>query len=74
MVAAVTIPPAGPDKLETLLPTPVVPTLPPKPVPMELERLLQRILVGVHAPKPIPPAKTRITDMETGLQKDHDFF
>ena len=37
MVVAVTIPPAEPDPLETLLrrllPTPVVPALPPKPVP-----------------------------------------
>ena len=48
MVAAVTIPLAEPDPLETLLrrllPTPVVPVLPPKPVPTELESLLQVLL------------------------------
>ena len=72
MVAAVTVPPAVPDQLETLLrrllPTPVVPASPPKPVPTELESLLQRLLAGVQAPKPIPPPKTGITDMETLLQ------
>ena len=44
MVAAVTIPPAGPGQLETLLrqllPNKVVPALPPKPVPTELETLV----------------------------------
>ena len=66
MVAAVTIPPAAPDPLETLfrrlLPTPVVPALPPKPVPTELERLLQRLLVEAQAPNPVPPVKNGITD------------
>ena len=72
MVAAVTIPPAEPDPLKTLLrrllPTPVVPALPPKPVPTELECLLQRLLGEVQAPKPAPPAKSGITDLKTLLQ------
>ena len=72
MVAAITIPPAAPDSLETLLrrllPTPVVLALPPKPVPTELERLLQRLLVEVQAPKPASPATSGFTYMETLLQ------
>ena len=72
MVAAVTIPPAEPDLLETLfrrlLPTPVVPSSPPKPVPTELESLLQQLLGEVQAPKPVPPAKSGITNLETLLQ------
>ena len=64
--------PATSDPLETLLqrllPTPVVPTLPPKPVSMELERMLQRLLLEVQTPKPTPPAKSGITDLETLLQ------
>ena len=55
MVAAVTIPPAVPDQLETLLrrllPNKEVPVSPPKPVPTELESLLQRLLEGVQAPE-----------------------
>ena len=69
MVAAVTIPLAVPEQLETLLirllPTPVVPVSPPKPVPTELESLLQHLLAGVQAPKPAPPPKTGITGMQT---------
>ena len=72
MVAAVTTSPTAPDQLETLLrrllPTPVVPTLPPKQVPLASEQLLQRLLVGAQAPKPVPPVKTGITDIETLLQ------
>ena len=51
MVAAVTIPLAVPDQLETLLrpllPNKVVPASPPKPVPTEFESFLQRLLEGV---------------------------
>ena len=73
MVAAVTVPPAVPDQLETLLrrllPTLLGPASPPKPIPTELENLLQRLLEGVPAPKPTLPPKTGITDMETLLQR-----
>ena len=77
MVAAVTVPPAVPEQLETLLrwflPTSLVPAStppPPQPIPTELENLLlQRLLAGVPAPKPTPPPKTGITDMETLLQR-----
>ena len=73
LVAAVTVPPAVPDQLETflrwLLRTSLVPASPPKPIPTELESLLQRLLAGVPAPKPTPPPKTGITDMDTLLQR-----
>ena len=53
MVAAVTIPSTVPDQLDTLLrwllPTPVVPASPLKPVPTALEILLKCLLVGVLA-------------------------
>ena len=69
MVVAVTFPPAASEPLETLLrrllPTPVKPTLPPKPVPTELERMLQRLLLEVQTPNPTPPAKSGITGLET---------
>ena len=72
MVAAVTVPLAVQEQLETLLRwlilTPVVPALPPKPLPTELESFLQRLLMGVQAPKPAPPDRTGITNMETLLQ------
>ena len=72
MVAAVTMPPAEPDPLETLLrlflPTPVVPGLPPKPVPTEMESLLQQLLGEVQALMPVPPSKSGITNLETLLQ------
>ena len=72
MVAVVTIPPAAADPLETLLrcllPTPVVLTLPPKPVPTELERMLQRLLLDVQTPKTTPPAKSGLIDLESLLQ------
>ena len=64
MVTAVTVLPAVPDQLESLLRRLRRPP-PPKPIPTELESLLQRLLAGVPAPKPTPPPKTGITDMET---------
>ena len=73
MAAAVTVPLAVPDQLETLLiwllPTSLVLASPPKPMPTELKGLLQQLLAGVPAPKPTPPPKTGITDMETLLQR-----
>ena len=71
--------PTGPDQLERLLkrllPMPVLPTPPPKPVPSNLELLLQRLGGGGRgggggggAPKPALPVKTGITDVETLLQ------
>ena len=68
MVAAITTSPTAPDQLEILLrwllPIPVAPTPPPKPVPSAVEQLLQRLLVGAQAPEPVPPV---ITDIATGL-------
>ena len=47
VATAVHTSPTGPDQLESLLrrllPTPVLPTPPPKPVPSNLELLLQRL-------------------------------
>ena len=54
--------------LRRFLPTPVVPTLPPKPVPTELERMLQRLLMEVQTQKPTLLVKSGITDLETLLQ------
>ena len=72
MVAAVTTSPTSPDQLETLLrrllPTLVMPSPPPKPVPSALEQLLQCLPVGAQAPKHVPPTKTGITNIETLLQ------
>ena len=66
MVAAVTVPPAAPDQLETLLRR-----LLPNKVAAEL-RLPNRhpwsLLEGVQAPKPTPSPKTGLTDMQTLLQ------
>ena len=73
MVAVVTVPPAVPDQLETLLrrllPTSLMPARPPKPIPTELESLLQRLLAGVPAPKPTTSPNTGITDLKTLLQR-----
>ena len=50
VMAAVSTSPTAPDQLETLLrrllPTPVVPLPPPKPVPSDLEQLLKWLLGG----------------------------
>ena len=73
IVAAVTTSQTAPYQLETLirwlLPSPVVPTPPPKPVTSSLEQLLQHWLVGAQAPKPAPPAKTGSSDIESLLQR-----
>ena len=70
MVAVVTTLLTAPDQLELrwLLPTPVAPAPPPKPVPSAVEQLLQPLLVGTQALEPVPPVKTGITDIETLLQ------
>ena len=72
MVAAVTTSQSAPDQLETLLrwllPGPVVPPPPPKPVPSILEQLLQHLLAGAQARKPAPAATTRSSDIESLLQ------
>ena len=54
--------------LRRLLPTPIAPAPPSKPVPTELESLLHQLLGGVQVPTPTPPAKTGITEIETLLQ------
>ena len=62
----------APDQLETLLrrllPTPVVPTPPPKPVPSDLEQFLQQLLGGTQTLQPAPPVKTEVTAIEMLLQ------
>ena len=72
MVAHDSTSPTAPDQLETLLrwllPAPVVPTPPHKPVPSALEQLLQHLLMGARALKPVPPTKTGISNIDTLLQ------
>ena len=73
VATAVTTSPTVPDQLEKLLrrllPTPVLPIPPPKPVPSDLELFLQQPLGGgAQNPRPTLPDRTGITDVKTLLQ------
>ena len=73
VATAVATSPTVPDQLETLLrrllPTPVLPIPPPKPVPSDLELLLRQLWGGgAQTPKPPLPVRMGITAVETLLQ------